>query len=63
MRFVKKQQTAKQTTKSAQTAGLVLDMETIRLVMKAMDSEGGSLRATYNLKLRKQACHGSNEIR
>ena len=31
--------------------------------MKAMDSEGVSLRATYKLKRGKQICNGSNEIR
>ena len=37
--------------------------ETIRLVVKAMDSEGVSLKATYKLKRKKQICNGSNEIR
>ena len=37
----------------ARAAGLVVDRETIRLVMKAMDPEGVSLRATHKLKSRK----------
>ena len=46
-----------------QAAGLAVVRETIRLAMKAMDSEGVSLRATYKLKRGKQICNGSNEIR
>ena len=46
----------------ARVAGLVVDRETIRLVMKAMNQEGVPLRATHKLKRRKYICNGSNEI-
>ena len=46
----------------ARAAGLVVDRETIRLVMKAMDPEGVSLRTTHKLKRRKYIYNGSNEI-
>ena len=45
----------------ARAAGLVVDRETIRLVMKVMDAEVVSLRATHKLKRRKYIYNGSNE--
>ena len=44
-----------------QAAALVVDRETIRLVMKVMDPEVVSLRGTHELKRRKYICNGSNE--
>ena len=46
----------------ARATDLVVDKETIRLVMKAMDPEMGFVRATHKLKRTKYICNGSNEI-
>ena len=46
----------------ARATDLVVDKETIRLVMKAMDPEMGFVRATHKLKRTKYICNESNEI-
>ena len=47
---------------TATAASLVIDRETIRLVIRAMDPQRVSLRATHKLRRRKYICNGSNEI-
>ena len=46
----------------ARATGHVADRETVKLVMKAMDPEWMSLRATHKLKKRKSTYNESNEM-